>query len=190
MTGKKPIHPIEVTRLKRQRTFAASLSDDARNRYFRRLGLEIAARLRRCRSATGKRKIAVHTGERVYEYYPATGDILWGVHPSKEKIGTSAINYHRSGQPRILDENGRYLSAARVVHEAVHGPLEEDDIVYAINNDPKDLRILNLRVAEDGGRSKARKEKEEMDAQFEDPDFRKRAMEELNKIRSASKATA
>lgn len=154
---KKSINPKEKARLKKQSDFAASLEPAEQDRYMRSLGLADALRMKRIKSAIGRKSIALFCGSNRYRYFPATGEIVWADTSVTHEAGTDATSRLANGYKRVRDSDGNYVSAARLVHEAVHGPIPEGHECYCINNDPGDLRITNLRTADDCGRGETRK---------------------------------
>jgi hypothetical protein len=102
-------------------------------------------RLKRIRSAIGKKIIPIPLNERVIEYHPATGKMVWGLHPAPERIGFDATNARRDGTRYLTGADGKTITAARMAHEAIHGPIPEDHEVYCVNGDHDDLSAANLR---------------------------------------------
>lgn len=166
---KKQIFSIsskEKTRLADRAKVLASLSHnpEARQRASQAFAQQDQMRLRACRSAIGKGVIPILMPERVIEYLPSTGEFRWAIHPDPARIGTSPLNVSKDGTRYISrsDKKGT-VSAARLAHEAVHGPIPEHHGVYCVNGDQGDLSILNLRLYE------IKNVKRELDAMLQEP---------------------
>lgn len=147
------VHPKEKARLAAQRRRMTSLYGEARKEYLHHIGQLEQHREKRCRSAVAKGSILINLSNRTYEYFPSTGEVLWAASAlAMHKVGSSALALHKNGYAILYDANSNAVPATRMIHEAVHGPIEEGHEVYCVNGDNKDLRIRNLRSHHDGGR--------------------------------------
>ena len=103
-------------------------------------------RMKRCKSAIAKRFLPIEIGSNVIRYYPSTGKLEWAVHPNLEKMGENPAHIRKDGTRYFSLPSSSIISAARLIHSVVHGEIPPDHEVYCVNNDPSDLRILNLRM--------------------------------------------
>jgi hypothetical protein len=144
---KSAMNPKEKMRLKAIREHLSRYSHDpaAQRRIAISYSLMEAERMKRCRAVLGKGSVIITFEDRMLDYRPATGEILWAVHPAHAKIGEEASVIRATGI-RMLGQQ----PAARLVYEAVHGPIDQAHEIYCVNNDPADLRILNLRTRDTG----------------------------------------
>lgn len=150
--SKKPINPKEKRRLAAIMKAISRYSDDteehraARNRIQQKYLQEDILRERNCRSAISKRCVPIAFENNILEYYPSTGELLYAGVTAGYKEGMSATKVRKDGVHYLHLRDGGTVATARVIHEAIHGPIPDDHGVYCVDNDPGNLTIRNLRT--------------------------------------------